>query len=828
MSRLFLLLLSIVLFCSHPAFSQEATETKPQNTAITDVKEANKQLSQIEKDLSKETVTTQDTVIYIKNLNEMHDDLNRLKNQGSAQVENIQKKIDTLGNIPQNGENEPADIAKQRKKFTKELDVAKTNTTQTDLAIARIEELNKKILAVRNQELKDRLLDKRKIYWSIDKTWQSIVALSSFLYTLATYPIDWYNLLNSEQKIQLHTDLFTFVYWAIFAFIVALFINWIIRKRFGYDTPVNNPNYSQKVVAAFFMLLARGLIPAAIPAAFIIWRTQNADLFSEQFSLFLDTTAYYLLYLFLFSAIVTVLFTPQRPKWRLIEVNDEKAHSLSGALLFSIFILCVFSFLHVSAIIIEAEEQVIYALKFIENAVKAACIIIVTNRFLYNNTSVTEEELKNDNIQALSTSSKISIFLTLVTLVVFAISFFGYIRLTEYIYNRFLFSVGIAGLCYIFQKLCVVLFHQLMSRRFWTQQLRISKQETNTIEFWFGLILNTIVFMFVILAVLGAWGVSVDIMLQNIKKILTGFNIGDMHVSLGSIFLGIIAFFVTLFVVKLIKNSLLSGKLSKIDMDIGLRNSLVALIGFIGLIIACLLALSIMGGSLKGLAITAGALSLGAGLGLQNVVNNFVSGLILLFERPVKIGDWVIVNGYEGTVKQISLRSTQIETFNKASVIIPNATMLSTNIINMTYKNKTGRIDIPVGVGYDSDVNRVQEILLDIAKNTKSVSSTPAPFVAFKALGESSLDFQLSCYTSDIASNKRVITTTILTNILTRFKEENIDIPYPQRVLHFLQQTQETDTSTEGETQQIQSPLTEVTKESNKKKINPLSKGYHA
>ena len=179
----------------------------------------------------------------------------------------------------------------------------------------------------------------------------------------------------------------------------------------------------------------------------------------------------------------------------------------------------------------------------------------------------------------------------------------------------------------------------------------------------------------------------------------------------------------------------------------------------------------------------AGALSIGAGLGLQNIVNNFVSGFILLFERPIKIGDWVIINDYEGTVKQINIRSTVIETFNKADVIIPNASILSNNLVNMTYKNKGARIDIDVGVGYESDIDLVKKVLLDIATHTKNILSSPEPVVAFVEMADSSLNFQLRCYTQDVF-NKVNISNSIRENIIKRFREENINIPFPQRVVY--------------------------------------------
>lgn len=787
MARLLLFFFFAFLSVTTPSFCQDKTATttpvsvsEPQ---VIDVAQIKKELSKIEIDVSKGKLPKKDVSERIKMLSTLHDNLIIVKTQDNSDLTTIQKKIAALGPVPENGEKEPADLAKQRKEFNKQADDVKAKIANSDLALAKIDELNQLILKTRNQELFDKILIKRNSILDVKEFGKSLSNFAVFLYQLCKYPADWYQALTIEQQSQVKDQLMGLGFWSSLGLLVAIGISLFIRKKFGYKIQINNPNYSQKVMAALFMILARGAVPAAIAGAFVAWLYRHKTLFSGPFGDLLVIAGLYLLYLFLFCAIVSVLFTPNKPKWRLIEVSDERAKSLNSALIFSIIIICIFSFFQVLAVKQEYSEDIIYALKTLANGVKAFCTILVAHRFLYNNSALTDEELEGDDIQGLSTSSKLSILISLIALVVFGFSLIGYIRLAEFIFNRLFASVLIISCGYIIQKLFVVMFHQLMMRRFWTTKLRINKQGIGKIEFWFSFMITPIIFAFGTLTVLAFWDVSVDIMLQNIKKFLTGFDIGGMRISIISIILGIISFFVTLFILKIIKNSLLTGNLSKIDMDAGIRNSLAAGLGFFGMIAGVFIAISVMGGSFKGLAIVAGALSFGAGLGLQNVVNNFVSGLILLFERPVKIGDWVIINGHEGIVKQISMRSTQLETFNKANVIIPNADLLSNSLINMTYKSKTARIDIPIGVGYDSNVSQVETILLEIAKGTKNVLSNPSPFVIFLALGESSLNFQLSCYTSDV-NNKRFILTSILETVITRFREENIEIPFPQRVVH--------------------------------------------
>ena len=365
----------------------------------------------------------------------------------------------------------------------------------------------------------------------------------------------------------------------------------------------------------------------------------------------------------------------------------------------------------------------------------------------------------------------------------FGVSLFGYIRLSEFILNRLIASSVIIMFFYIISKLLRAVFHRFLLLRFWVRTLRINRRRLVKTEFWFGILLTPFLIIFCGLFLLALWGVSVDILILNMKRFLTGFNIGGMHISITSILLGIFSFFISLFLFKMLRGSLMSGNLSKLDIDEGMRSSLAAGISFFGFILSVLIAVAVMGGSFGSIAIVAGALSFGVGLGLQTIVNNFVSGLIILFERPLKIGDWVIISGQEGIVKQINMRATELETWNKANIIIPNSEILSGSLINLTYSNRMGRIDVKIGVAYNSDVDLVKQTLLTIAKDTPDVLTEPAPFVAFNDFADNSLNFQLSCFTANIY-NRLGISNSIKENILKKFRKLNIEIPFPQRVIY--------------------------------------------
>jgi small-conductance mechanosensitive channel len=206
-------------------------------------------------------------------------------------------------------------------------------------------------------------------------------------------------------------------------------------------------------------------------------------------------------------------------------------------------------------------------------------------------------------------------------------------------------------------------------------------------------------------------------------------------------------------------------------------------VGYLGFGLAAIAAVSYAGFDFSNLAIVAGALSLGLGFGMQSIVNNFVSGLILLAERPIKVGDWIVVGDDEGIVKDINVRATIIETFDRSNLIIPNSQLISQTVKNWTLKNNTGRIQIPVGVHYDSDADLVVAVLLEVAQNNEQVLSEPEPFVYFNDFADSSLNFTLYAYTVNVRRRLRVATELRLA-ILKAFREKGIEIPYPQTDVH--------------------------------------------
>jgi len=280
--------------------------------------------------------------------------------------------------------------------------------------------------------------------------------------------------------------------------------------------------------------------------------------------------------------------------------------------------------------------------------------------------------------------------------------------------------------------------------------------------------------------VLLQWGFQWGDITTWAHRLATNITIGTVSFSLVGIVTGLVVFFVGYFVTRGFQGWLDGSVLARGKVDAGLRNSIRTAVGYAGIALAALVGISAAGIDLSNFALVAGALSLGIGFGLQNIVSNFVSGLILLAERPFKAGDWIVAGAVSGTVKRISVRATEIETFQRQTVILPNSELINAAVGNWTHKNKLGRIEIKVGVAYGTDPRKVHALLLDIARGHPMVLKNPEPFVFFANFGPTALEFEIRLFLADITSGLTV-QNDIRFAIVEAFATEGIDIPFPPR-----------------------------------------------
>jgi potassium-dependent mechanosensitive channel len=275
------------------------------------------------------------------------------------------------------------------------------------------------------------------------------------------------------------------------------------------------------------------------------------------------------------------------------------------------------------------------------------------------------------------------------------------------------------------------------------------------------------------------WGYNWPDIREWYRQLFFGLHIGNTDVTFGALLASIIVFGVGYAAARLFQGWLDAQILLPAGISGGVRHSIRTGVGYAGILIAALVAFSYAGFNLSSIAIVAGALSVGIGFGLQNLVNNFVSGLILLAERPIRVGDLVVVGGEEGYVRKISVRSTELETFDRAHVLIPNSYFIAEKVKNWTFRNNIRRVALPVGVAYGSDPHEVRAVLLKVAQENSDVLKVPEPFVMLDEFAAASLNFTLYAFVGDINKSGNVRTELAIA-ILDAFSKAGIVMPFGQ------------------------------------------------
>ena len=543
---------------------------------------------------------------------------------------------------------------------------------------------------------------------------------------------------------------------------------------------------SLRAVNALVHIVEYGIIPAAFVMGFL-GVFNGLELLSGNNTFFVNGVAYALTIAILARAIAYSFIRPVNPTLRIVELSDLAAQKVSKTITAAIVVFVFSWFIYDAGRAMVASFEFGIVIKAVFSLI-TALLAGITLRLI--NLDREEEEVRNSggglsillNWTVLRAAVSFGVGVIIIALLA------GYIALAEFTAYQIILSSAILALLWLVLKIIddvlVGCFHtsHFVNQRI-SSYLGWKRKFTEQVGVILTGLLRLSVIVISVLGLLIPWGFRARDWVEWISAAFFGFKIGDITISLSVILSAMVVFFVGVVITRSMRRWLSVRFLPTTRLDAGIQNSISTVFGYIGLTIAVAVTVSYAGFDLTSLAFVAGALSVGIGFGLQSVVSNFVSGLILLVERPIKAGDWVVTSGGEGTVRKISVRSTEIQTFDRSTVILPNSTLITESVVNWNHKSSMGRIKLPIGVGYDSDPQRVKEILFECAKSHDGILETPDPIVYFMEFGASSLDFELRCYLADVG-NGMSVKSDLRYAIFAALNKEGISIPFPQQDVH--------------------------------------------
>jgi potassium efflux system protein len=698
-----------------------------------------------------------------------------------------QRLLDALGPPPAEGQPpEAREVAQQRRDLTNAVTAYRARQSQADLALARAKALQAQLSEAFRADFLTRLLARQPAPLSPTVFTTGFSDVGAKLGTLLSAPIDWYRGLSEEQR-----QRFWFG-WRTIAIFGAALAAWPVRRlllrRLGPNTAIEKPSYTRRFGAAIAVAVADGLMPSVLLAAVYFRIKTDLDL---QAGLAADVITHFsiaLILLVVTAALANAALAPGHPNWRLTRLTARSARRLfrTIVLLATVYVLDRAIAKSVTSLAPGPEAQAVWSL--LVGGIEASGLVLLTRSSLWKSEPIPGQSAEAEKAEVASPAPSHAAKVFRRAVAVAAIGSViataaGYVALGHQILQGLLSSATVLAAVYLVKRLAEEFIAVVSSLHIRDGRLTLDNEAHPNLSFWLAGVVTLLIYGLASYALLLIWGVPGEDIDRWLAAAVEGFAIGGVTISFADIGKAIVVFAVGLFLTSRLRRLLDQRILPRTNVDAGVRNSLATGAGYVGAVVSALIAVAVIGVNLSNLAIVAGALSVGIGFGLQNIVNNFVSGLILLIERPIKVGDWVVVGSQQGFVKHISVRATEILTFDRSSVILPNSELLSTAVVNWTYKDKLGRVEIRVGVAYGSDAEKVREILLACADAHPEVVSWPQPFVIFADFGASSLDFILYAYLRDV--EKRLRTASDLRFAINKaFATAGIEIPFSQHDIH--------------------------------------------
>ncbi|MDP4021657.1 DUF3772 domain-containing protein [Methylobacterium sp. NEAU 140] len=676
-----------------------------------------------------------------------------------APLEAARERLTQLGPKPKDVE-ESADVAQER--------------AEREAAVTSIDETQRlaRSLVVQSDQIIDRVSNRRRESFTRDLFQRSQPLVSPGLWTkvAADVPRDTRSLQSALADIGLlysrNGNLGNMLFLGLaFGVSVALYFGRrnIAPRAARRDAGTTEPSRRARLLGAWRVILL-GTVPAVAGSYAVYYALDSTNLLPSRLLPVAGAILGGLAFIAFVEALCDGLLCPDKPAWRPTPVSDAAALRLTRLAVSIAVVGTVVKSVEALNSGISAALPISIATRGLGAVATALILAIGLHRFA--DTDQEEEACFGPYVPTKTTTGiggPARLIGWAAVGVIGASAVGGYVALATFLMDQLVWEACVLVLLYLLVQSVDVFVGRAL-----TEETRLAtalqantglrKRSLNQISVLATGATRVVLILVAALLVLAPWGLDSTDIVSSVRQAFFGFTVGGVTISLSAIAIGIGILGLGVVVTRAVQRWLEGTYLPATDLDAGLRNSISTVAGYCGFLLALAFAFSYLGLSLEKLTIVAGALSVGIGFGLQSIVNNFVSGLLLLWERPIRVGDQVVIGDSEGIVKRISVRSTEIQTFDRSAVIVPNSNLISGIVKNRVRGDRTGRVSLTVSVLRNQDPVKAAEMITGCAQAHADVLKEPAPRVVFKKIGDPFLEFELLVWISDVSLGQKVLT----------------------------------------------------------------------
>ncbi|MHC3939930.1 hypothetical protein ACI0FR_01235 [Paenochrobactrum sp. BZR 201-1] len=658
----------------------------------------------------------------------------------------INARLEQLGSAPADSASEAEEVTEERVRLTNEKAQINVALGETEDVSMQVHKLSNKVVTIRRDLFTGTLSQRVHIDYSLGT--KMTTAASDQLTALGKIVRSWWRFVVS---FKLNSFLAATFFALMAAVLLELGARYFLGSIYQRDPTVENPTYLSRLSVAFWSTL----IPSAAVGVFFAttyflldyFNVLRSDIALILRSIFSSAGLVYFIY-----RMSKALISPDMPVWRLIPVAARPGRVM-------LVLASTAALVNGLDYVFSTVNQVLSSPLSLTMAKSLVSSLVIGALIIWIALLKPIQDDEDGEIRSWPKPAKVLLILLGLVPVISALA--GYIGFARFASQQIMVSGAFLIMMYLgFLTARAIIeegaFKSTKIGQGLQNKFNLDDSSMDQAGLIVGIMINLLVLLIGLPLILMQLGFQWNELKNTFFRLMTGFSIGDFSISLTGILTGILLFFVVYFFTRWFQKWLDITVMVRGRVDVGVRNSIRTVVGYIGLCLAALVGISAAGFNLSNLALIAGGLSLGIGFGLQNIVQNFVSGLILLAERPFKVGDWVEAGTVSGTVKKISVRATEVETFQRQSIIVPNSTLINGNVGNWTHHNKLGRIEVNFQIPMVDEPRRIHAALLEVVRSNPSVLKNPAPYVALNNVSYTLLTFDIYAYLADITNSTDV------------------------------------------------------------------------